>query len=92
MFVVTRKELKKTKFITQYDSSRLPEIKLNVINQLKSESLPKEKSLTPPPKTIIKKVPSPKNLFSILHNQHQIPIVPHISPPVSHIVKKKKNF
>ena len=89
MFIVTRKELKKTKFITQYDSSRLPEIKLDVINQLKTESTSKEKSHTPPPKSSIKKSSSPKNLFSILHNQHQIPIVRSISPPITHIKKKR---
>ena len=89
MFIVTRRELKKTKFITQYDTSRLPEIKLNVINQLKTESLPKEKSHTPPPKSSIKKISSPKNLFSILHNQHQIPIVRPRSPQISHIKKKR---
>lgn len=93
MFKVTKKSEKKTKtkFITQYDSSRLPEIKLNLINQIKIESLNKDKPIESSLETSKLEQTSPKKLFSILHNQYQIPKLQSISS-ISNIKRKRKFF
>ena len=79
MFVVTKSEDKKNLFITHYEPSNISKIKIETIKQIKpqiEEKIEKKEEIvkTEPKNIITPQIP--KNLFCILHNQNQIPIVP----------------
>jgi SHAQKYF class myb-like DNA-binding protein len=92
MFVVRKGEEKKNRFITHYQPPALPEIKLEVVKQPIIQTPPKikEKEKIKPieKKNIIVQPSIPRNLFCILHNQNQSPIVQQklVTP---HLKKKR---
>ena len=98
MFVVTKGEEKKNRFITHYEIPTIPHIKLDSIKPPKIQASPKkkekekekekEKIKKEEKKNIIIPPKIPNNLFCILHNQNQVTITqPKISSP--HLKKKR---
>ena len=92
MFVVRKGEEKKNRFITHYQPPVLPEIKLEVVKQpiIQAPAKIKEKEKIKPieKKNIIVQPSIPRNLFCILHNQNQSPIIQQklVTP---HLKKKR---
>ena len=92
MFVVTKGDEKKNRFVTHYEAPVIKEIKLESIKPKKKQSPPKVKE-----KEQVKKIEKkniiippqiPHNLFNILHNQNQI-ITPTPKLPSTHLKKKR---
>ena len=92
MFVVTKGDEKKNRFVTHYEAPIIQEIKLESIKPKKKQSPPKVKE-----KEQVKKIEKkniiippqiPHNLFRILHNQNQI-ITPPPKLPSPHLKKKR---
>ena len=93
MFVVTKGDEKKNRFVIHYEPQIIPEIKLEAVNKpQKKQSPPKIKEKEQPKKieknNIIIPPQIPHNLFRILHNQNQI-IIPQPKLPSPHLKKKR---
>ena len=92
MFVVTKGEEKKNRFVTHYESPRISDIKINTFKQIKIQPQPKVKEKDQvkviEKKNIIIPPQVPKNLFCILHNQNQSPITTQ-KVPSPHLKKKR---
>ena len=80
MFVVRKGDEKKNRFITHYEPPSLSEIKIDNIKPQKIPLPPKiekkEQINVIETKNIIIPPQIPKNLFCILHNQNQTPVIP----------------
>jgi SHAQKYF class myb-like DNA-binding protein len=92
MFVVTKGEEKKNRFVTHYETPHVADIKINTFKQIKIQPQPKVKEKEQvkviEKKNIINPPQIQKNLFCILHNQNQSPITtPKIPSP--HLKKKR---
>jgi len=92
MFVVTKGDEKKNRFVTHYEAPIIQKIKLKPIKPQKKQSPPKIKE-----KEQVKKIEKkniiippqiPRNLFRILHDQNQI-IIPPPKLPSPHLKKKR---
>ena len=92
MFVVTKGEEKKNRFVTHYETPRITDIKINTFKQIKIQPQPKVKEKEQvkviEKKNIITPPQAPKNLFCILHNQNQSPITTQ-KIPSPHLKKKR---
>jgi len=92
MFVVTKGEEKKNRFVTHYETPRIADIKINTFKQIKIQPQPKikekEQVKVIEKKNIIIPPQIPKNLFCILHNQNQSPITTQ-KIPSPHLKKKR---
>lgn len=92
MFVVTKGEEKKNRFVTHYETPRIADIKINTFKQIKIQPQPKVKEKEQvkviEKKNIIIPPQIPKNLFCILHNQNQSPITTQ-KIPSPHLKKKR---
>ena len=92
MFVVTKGDEKKNRFVTHYEPPILTEIKLEPIKPQRKQSPPKIKEKEQVKKveknTIIIQPKIPHNLFRILHNQNQV-IIPQPKLPSPHLKKKR---
>lgn len=92
MFVVTKGEEKRNRFVTHYETPRIADIKINTFKQIKIQPQPKIKEKEQvkiiEKKNIIIPPQVPKNLFCILHNQNQSPITTQ-KIPSPHLKKKR---
>lgn len=92
MFVVTKGEEKRNRFVTHFETPHITDIKINTFKQIKIQPQPKVKEKEQvkiiESKNIIIPPQTPKNLFCILHNQNQSPITTQ-KIPSPHLKKKR---